>query len=206
MFSVDIGSFGRLTPRLGLLSRDALYAVIEEACGASGICWHSCYHEDRGDGLVALAPAGESVETLIDPFVMHVRNGLSDYNKILADDAQIQLRLAIHAGYVYTDSHGISGTDVTHLFRLLQAPALKTRFAQHQSDFALIVSDHVYGEIIEYSPGQIDAAAFQSISVDVKETRSRGWIWLPPSRAPSKARPAGLAGRSRHLVIHRPET
>jgi len=190
----------------GLFSREALYALIEEACEAARICWHSCYHEDRGDGLLALIPAGESDETLIDPFVMHLRTGLSEYNKILADDARIQLRIAIHAGYVYADSHGISGSDVNHLFRLLQAPAFKARFSQHEGDFALIVSDHLYGEIVAYCPGQIDAEAFQSISVDVKETRSRAWIWLPPSQARSKARPVGLAGRSRHLHVHRPET
>jgi hypothetical protein len=206
MFAVDITSFGHRNPRLGLFSREALYAIIEEACETAGICWDNCYHEDRGDGIVALAPADESIETLIDPFVMNVRNALSEYNNILTDDAQIQLRTAIHAGYVYADRRGISGPDVIHLFRLLQAPALKTKLAQHQGDFALIVSDHVHGQIISYSPGQIDADAFQPIGVDVKETHSRAWIWLPPAPDRSKTRPASLAGRSRHLVIHRPET
>jgi hypothetical protein len=204
MFAVDISSFGCRDPRLGLLSRKTLYAIVQEACDAAGISWHCCYLEDRGDGILALAPADESIETLIDPFAKLVMAGLGDYNKVLANDAQIQLRMAIHAGYVYSDSHGISGRAVIHLFRLLESPALKARLAHHQGDFALIVSDYVYEEIVEYSPGQIDAGLFQLVNVEVKETRGRGWVWLPSSaQSGSGPKTAVAGGGSHHLAADR---
>lgn len=203
MFAVDIVSFGRRNPRLGLLLRETLYTIIQEACDAAGMCWQRCYHEDRGDGIIALAPDDESIETLMDPFATHVRTGISGYNKILADEAQIRVRMAIHAGYVFIDNHGITGPAVTHVFRLLQVPAFRTRLAQHRGDFGLIISNYLYDEIIGYGPGQIDPGSFQPIAVDVKETRGRAWIWLPAPQTGGNASSADPAGRSRHLVIHR---
>lgn len=208
MFAADITAFGCRNPRLGLYARSALYDIIRQACDAAGICWDRCYHEDRGDGLVALASPGDSIEKLADPFVMNVRNGLHEHNKILAGDTQIRLRMAIHAGYVYADAHGISGPDLIHLFRLLDAPGLKRRFAQHPGDFALIASDHLYREIISYSPGQLRPGDFQPTSADIKETHSQAWIWLPadpaaaqhdrPAAHLSQVRPQRGAAHSRH--------
>jgi class 3 adenylate cyclase len=180
MFAADITAFSRRDPRLGLLAREALYTIVEDACHAAGIDWSNCYHEDRGDGLVALAPPDESVETLIDPLVGHIRAGLNCYNTILASNARIQLRIAIHAGHVFTDARGISGDAVNHLFRLLQAPAFKARLTHCNSEVAVIASDHYYREIITYSPGQISADCFEPITVNIKETSSPAWAWLPP--------------------------
>src|SRR5260370_29260138 len=96
MFAVDIASFGCRNPRLQLLLRETLYAIVRESCDAAGICWHRCHHEDRGEGIFAIAPADVSIETLVDPFVRHIRVSLRDYNKVAAAAAQIQLRIAIH--------------------------------------------------------------------------------------------------------------
>jgi hypothetical protein len=181
MLAVDIASFGCRNPRLALLLRKTLYAIVQEACDITGICWHRCHHEDRGDGIFAIMPSDVNIEALVDPFVRHVRTRLGLYNQIMARDAQMQLRMALHAGYVYADSHGITGPAVIHLFRLVEAPALKAELAQRPGDFALIVSDYLYEEIIGYSPGQIDAGSFQPIPVDLKETHCRGWMWTPSS-------------------------
>jgi hypothetical protein len=180
VLAADINSFGGRDPRLGLLARDALYTLVEDACHAAGIDWRTCYHEDRGDGLVTLVPPDESVETLIDPLVGHIRAGLGCYNSILASKAQIQLRIAIHAGHVFTDPYGISGDAVTHVFRLLQAPAFKARLTHGNGEVGVIASDHYYREIITYSPGQISVDSFRPIIVNVKETSSRAWTWLLP--------------------------
>jgi hypothetical protein len=203
MFAVDITSFGRRNPRLGILSRETLYTVIKEACAAAGICWNCCHHEDRGDAIFALAPADESIETLIDPLVARIRTGLGHRNRFLSGDAQIQVRMAINAGYVYRDSHGFTGHAVTRLFRLLDAPALKTRLAHHPGDFGLIVPDDLYQEIVGYSPGQIDAGAFQRVSVDVKETSTHGWIWLPSAQQVGSGASSAVPARP-HAAHRRP--
>jgi hypothetical protein len=181
MFAVDIASFGRRDPDLQLHLRAALYQIIQESCDVTGIAWDDCYHEDGGDGLLVITHTDESIEALLDTFVTQVRTGLRKYNKVASITAQIELRMAIHAGYIYRDAHGTSGTAVTHLFRLLEAPVLKTELARRHSDFALIVSDYLYREIIRYAPGLIDPVSFQHVTVEVKETRSPGWIWRPPS-------------------------
>jgi len=76
----------------------------------------------------------------------------------------------------------------------VEAPALTAEPAHQRGDFALIVSDYLFVEIIGYSPGQIDAAFFQRIAVEHKETRSRGWIWLQSSDQASQQSSANWLG------------
>jgi hypothetical protein len=194
MFAVDIASFGRLDPRLGLFARETLYHLIEDACDAIGVCWDGWYSEDRGDGVVALSPPALNIETLVDQFAAYVRAGIACHNKVLTASARLRVRMAIDAGYVFADAHGIAGNAVIRLCRTLNAPAVKTRLDQHPSDFALIVADHLYHEVVSYCPGQVDAAAFRPVSIDAKETHTQAWISLTPTSHPrhlGSAKPAG---------------
>src|SRR5689334_16176178 len=56
---VDIEGFGRLirTNTNQVRIRRGMYRAIEHAFEAAGIPWVSCRHEDRGDGVLVLAPA-----------------------------------------------------------------------------------------------------------------------------------------------------
>jgi hypothetical protein len=85
--------------------------------------------------------------------------------------------MSVHAGYVQCDDHGVGGADVIHLFRLLDAPALKTQLADHDDDLALIVSHYLYEVAKGYR--SIDPAGYRPITVDLKETHTRAWIRLP---------------------------
>jgi hypothetical protein len=187
MFAVDIASFSRREPDVQLYLRAALYRIVQDSCGATGVPFDDCHHEDRGDGILMIAHADADVEALLDPLVTQIRTELRKHNKVASAAAQIRLRMAVHAGYLHLDAHGASGANVIHLFRLLDAPALKTEFATHGGDFALIVSDYLYQEIVVYGPGLIEPAAFHPITVTVKETNGRGWTWIPsPSGRPNQ--------------------
>jgi class 3 adenylate cyclase len=187
MFAVDIVSFTRRDPDLQVYLRDALYQIVQNSCDAADVCWDDCHHEDRGDGILVIARTDVSIAVLLDSLVAQIRTKLRKHNKTANAQAQIRLRMAIHAGYVHLDAHGASGRAVNHLFRLLEAPVLKVAFADHLGDFALIVSDHLYEEVVRYGPGLIDPRSFQRIPVEVKETSGRGWIWLsPPARPPGR--------------------
>jgi hypothetical protein len=176
MFALDIASFSRRDPDLQLYLRTTLYHIAEESCAAAGICWANCYREDRGDGFLVITPAELSIDNLLNGFVTNLRTSLRKNNKVASASAQLALRMAIHAGYVYLDDHGAAGTAVTHLTRLLDAPAFRAGLTS-RSELALIVSDYLYQEIIGYAPGHIDPCAFQALTVEVKETISIGWIW-----------------------------
>lgn len=36
--------------------RSAMYELLANALNRSGLAWISCYHEDRGDGVLIIAP------------------------------------------------------------------------------------------------------------------------------------------------------
>src|SRR5260370_27814952 len=94
----------------------------------------------------------------------------------------------------WTRPYGIAGSAVIHLFRLVEAPALTAEPAHQRGDFALIVSDYLFVEIIGSSPAPLDPPFFQHIPVEHKETRSRGWIWLQSSDQASQQSSANWLG------------
>jgi hypothetical protein len=197
MFAVDIAAFGDRDPDIQLYLRGALYRSVQDSCAAAGISWVACHHEDRGDGILVVTPgAGETV--LLDPLIAHLRTGIRTHNKAVRPAAQIRLRMAVNAGYVTRDAHGVSGKAVIQLFRMLNAPVLKILFAEQGGDFVLIVSPTLYQEVICNSPGAMDPDAFLAIDVDVKETHHRGWIWLPPHPAQVMS---GAAPANDHLRL-----
>ena len=191
MFAVDIAAFGDRDPDIQLYLRGALYRIVEDSCASAGISWAACHHEDRGDGILVVTP-GVGETALLDALVAHLRTGIRTHNKAASPAAQIRLRMAVNAGYVIRDAHGVSGKAVIQLFRMLNAPALKVLFADRGGDFVLIVSPTLYQEVIRSSSSAMDPDAFLAIDVDVKETRDRCRIWLspPPAQVMDGAAPA----------------
>jgi hypothetical protein len=204
LFAVDVAGFtdhGR-GDEVQQYMRRSLYHILTQAFEASELGWADCLHEDRGDGLLVIIPAGMPSATVIDPLLDRLRDGLRRHNRVSADAAGIRLRVAVHSGQVHRDAHGVTGAALTHLFRLLDAPVLKEALARSTGELALIVSDHFYDTVIRNSPGMIDPETFQPARVRVKETRARGWLHLPqipphlprPQSAPqATTQPAGPA-------------
>ncbi len=186
MLAVDIQAFnghGRGDDAQRFL-RAAMYSLLAQAFDRSGLPWSACHHEDRGDGVLMIAPSGVPTTTLIDPLADYLRAGLRSYNKFCNDLARISLRASVHAGQVYFDENGVCGQSVTLLFRMLDADEFKRALAESGSDFALVSSETVYQEIISPAPGLIDPEMYAPIDLKCKETRTRAWLYLPPVRHP----------------------
>lgn len=84
----------------------------------------------------------------------------------------------LHYGRVYYDAHGVTSHTLTHLFRLLEAPAFKKAVATSQAPFGAIISDQLYTDVVQHG-GLINPAAYAQVWLTCKETRTRGWMWLP---------------------------
>jgi hypothetical protein len=176
MLAVDIAAFSGRDPDTQQHLRGNLYQILEDACEAAGLPWRICHHEDRGDGILLIAPPAVSAE-LLDPVAVHLRAGLRRYNRLTGSAARMQLRMAIHAGYVRYDRDGASGRDLIHLFRLLDAQEARNRLATSHAEFVLITSDYLYEEVIRHGPSLIEPAAYQHVTIANKETIAPAWIW-----------------------------
>jgi hypothetical protein len=65
---------------------------------------------------------------------------LSEHNQAHGQQARIRLRLAVYAGEIHHDAHGVAGTAINMAFRLLEAAPLKHALAESSGVLAVIAS------------------------------------------------------------------
>jgi tetratricopeptide (TPR) repeat protein len=187
---VDVEGFGdrRRTNRHQVQIRDGLYRATREAFDRTGIPWDSCDHEDRGDGIFILVPAEVPKSLLAESLPRELTAALKHHNSEQPCQQSVRLRMALHAGEVTYDEHGVTGASVNLAFRLLDAKDLKAALARSPGVLAVMVSSWFYEEVVRHTSV---AAAYVPVSVTVKETAVTGWMCLPDHlRLPTEERPA----------------
>jgi hypothetical protein len=175
---VDVEGFGdqRRTNAHQVAVRDGLYAVMREAFGRAGISWDDCGREDRGDGVFVLVPAEVPKGLLVESLPAELVAALRAHNEAHLGPERIRLRMALHAGEVRYDDHGVTAAAVNLTFRLVDAGVLKDALAGSPGVLAVIVSSWFFDEVVRHSWA---AAGYRPVQVAVKETRTISWICLP---------------------------
>jgi len=181
---VDVEGFGDQcrTNRDQLSVRDGLYRAMRDAFGRAGIPWGDCGHEDRGDGVFVLVPAEVPKGLLAELLPSALVTALRTHNGAHPDPERIRLRMALHAGEVYYDEHGVTAAAVNLAFRLLDAGALRAALASSPGVLAVIASSWFYEEVIRHGAG---VSVYRPVEVAVKETTTTGWICLPDQIDPA---------------------
>jgi tetratricopeptide (TPR) repeat protein len=177
---VDVEGFGdhsRTNPDQ-LAVRDGLYRALRTAFAMSGVRLGDCYHEDRGDGVLLLVPPTVPKNLLVTDVPKALAAALDEHNRAHEREARIRLRLAIHAGEVHRDEHGVAGTAINFAFRLLEAERLKQALAASTGVLAMIASQWFFEEVIRHCPASAPASYWRA-DVVVKETTATAWICLP---------------------------
>jgi hypothetical protein len=180
VLATDIVAFGQryrdISAQLDV--RQLMYELLTSAFGITGLSWWDCYREDRGDGALVVVPPYVEPERFLDPLVHHLTALLRHHAWRAGNRPPLRLRMAVHYGCVYYDAHGVTGHTLTHLFRLLEAPTFKKSVAMSQAPFGAIISDKLYTDVVQLG-GLINPAAYSQVRLSCKETRTRGWLWLP---------------------------
>jgi DNA polymerase III delta prime subunit len=193
---VDVVGFGdhRRNNMAQMTVRTGLYGALQEAFRAAGIDWDSCEREDRGDGALILAPAempkGPFAETLPNALVA----ALTRHNRSHRSVEQVRLRMALHAGEINYDEHGVTSVAINLAFRLLDAAPVKEALARSQAVLAMITSSWFFDEVVRHSSA-CDPDTYRSVSVAVKETISTAWLHVPQ----------GIQDRELPSVVEKPE-
>jgi class 3 adenylate cyclase len=175
---VDVEGFGdqRRTNVHQVAVRDGLYRVMRNAFIEAGISWDDCDRGDRGDGVLVLVPAevpkGLLVESLPSALVAELR----EHNGAHPVPEQIRLRMALHAGEVCYDEHGVTAASINLAFRLLEADPLRAALAISPGVLAVITSAWFFEEVVRHSSV---VARYRLVEVAVKETTTTGWICAP---------------------------
>jgi hypothetical protein len=190
---LDVEKFGDAsrTNAHKLAVRQGLYECVEEAFGAAGITWQNCTWEDCGDGILILISPDAPKSRLVDHLPGRLIAALHRHNARSSVPSQIRLRVALDAGEIHYDSHGMTGDAIIRAFRLLDAAPLREALAASPGVLAMITSDWFYQEVVRHEPGAAPHA-YRSLRVRVKETDTQAWIHLPDGPLPAK--PPGRTG------------
>jgi len=211
---VDVEGFGdhrRANPHQ-VAVRKGLYTALRRAFRSTGIRWADCHREDRGDGVFVLAPPEVPKALFVEALPHELVRALSEHNGVHRIEERIRLRMALHAGEIIYDHHGVTAVAINSAFRLLDARPLKDALANSSGILALIVSSWFFDEVVRHSM-DTDPATYRPVRVAVKETSTVAWIALPdypyphdetsleiPSAGPDRAVPRQLPAHTQHFV------
>lgn len=197
---VDVEGFGdrRRANHHQVAVRDTMYETLRRAFRQAGISWDVCYHEDRGDGVFVLAPPEAPKSLFVDVLPAALVEGLNAHNRRAGPEERIRLRMALHAGEVRYDSHGVTADSVTLTFRLVDARPVKAALANSPGVLAVIVSPWFFDEVVRQSE-RVSPGTYRPFLVLAKETRTIGWVSLPDHPYPDD--PVHL---QQHLVTAAP--
>jgi tetratricopeptide (TPR) repeat protein len=152
--------------------------MLQEALEGAGVPWSLCDYEDRGDGVLVVIPPAVAKSVLVESLPQQFRSRLVAYNQSHGAGERIRLRMALHAGEIHYDDHGVVGTAVNHAFRLLDAEAFRATLAGTDAVLAVITSSWFFDEVVWHSQPST-RAAYQPVRVEVKETSAVAWVCLP---------------------------
>lgn len=154
-----------------------LYEVLETAFAESGIDFHACDVEDRGDGALILVPPDVSKNSLIDRLPDRLVAVLRRYNATRSPAAQFKLRVAVHAGDIQQRGDIWGGSAVNLAAEILDTPELKSALARSSRSIALAVSDYFHSVVVEPDPG-VFPEEYRRIQVPTKTSRDVAWLRL----------------------------
>jgi tetratricopeptide (TPR) repeat protein len=207
---VDVSAFGdrQRTNLHQLAVRRALYDMLERAFTESDVPWPDCDHEDRGDGVLVILHPAVTKNVLVEELPSRLATALREHNANRPGEERIRLRLALHAGEIHYDEHGVVGRAVNLAFRLLDAPAFTKAHARSAEPLGMITSAWFFDEVVWHSPNAA-REAYRRVRVIAKETDTTAWVRLvdgdpalideqPP--LPRSAVPHQLPPSTRHFV------
>jgi hypothetical protein len=130
------------------------------------------------DRVLLLAPSEAPKAVFVESFPQQLAEALRDHNEGRAPEEQIRLRVALHAGEVRYDDHGVTAMSINLAFRLLDAPRLKSILGGSHGVLAVIVSSWFFEEVVRHSVAS-RPATYRPVRVKIKETSADAWICLP---------------------------
>ncbi len=191
IFLIDVEKYGdksRTTPDL-LTLRKGLYEALETAFLRCELPWSDSRLDDAGDGLFVLVPAEVPKSAFVERFPEELAAAVRAHNDRHPEQARMRVRVALHAGEIAYDEHGVASPAIIKAFRLLDAPVLKKALADSGGVLVLVCSAWFFEEVVLQS-ADANAATYRRVKVKVKETRETAWIARPDDPYPPAARRA----------------
>ncbi|HEY0640573.1 MAG TPA: hypothetical protein VGD67_23330 [Pseudonocardiaceae bacterium] len=175
LLAFDVKGFGATRNPEQLSTREFMYGVLNGALRAGRLRPPQFTTEDRGDGVLVVFTAAVPKPVVAGPVLTALLRGFA---RATAPRAPM-VRVAAHAGEVHRDLHGFAGSDVNHVFRLLDAPVLRRALESAPHRTALLVSDPLYLSTVRHEYPGTEPREFHRAVVDTKEGPAPAWLHIP---------------------------
>ncbi|WP_238009096.1 CATRA conflict system CASPASE/TPR repeat-associated protein [Dactylosporangium sp. AC04546] len=203
-FGVDVINYsGRTAPQQAEVQR-RIAELVEQVLEGIGVAVPETDRQPAGDGMIVVLPTGLDVPRAVSALLHGWRSALAADNARHTDD-RIRARLSAAAGPVAVASIGFAGATVIEVGRLLDSQVLRAAAAERvDADVVALISDRLHADVVGQGFPGLDAAEFESRTVEVKMYRAQAWLWsgvaVQPSSGPSPA--AAAPDPRRVFVIH----
>ncbi|MET8685272.1 hypothetical protein ABZV77_13740 [Streptomyces sp. NPDC004732] len=175
-----------------------LYEVVEFALARAGLKLAECRVQDRGDGMLILAPVGTSPTRLLRELTRGLEDALQAHQEKYNETHRMRLRVGLNQGLVIRQGKRWTGTAINDLARLVDAGPVKGVLAQaRRAHLVLVLSESVHAMVVGGNYPGIDPAAYLPADFVTKHgERRRGWVTVPGYPAPPglPAEPRGASG------------
>jgi hypothetical protein len=158
----------------------AIVAVCDAAARAAALHRDAWHRQGTGDGELAVLPAEEQEDVVVDHYVRELVAELDRYNGRLLPSARLRLRVAIHFGRLSKGSIGHAGPAPIAVARLVDSAILHAALAAAPgADLALLVSAPVFDDTIATLGTTLRPVDFRRVRVTHKEFSEDAWLWVP---------------------------
>jgi hypothetical protein len=191
--AADIERYGRFTNGEAARAQARFLTVLGQAQRRAGLTELDADAEHSGDGRFVVLPPGLDESVVIPNLVVGLSIALRELNADLNAHARLRLRVAMDRGLLAPDVNGWVGNAAITVHRLLDsAPLRMALVAEPAVDFALIVADTLFRDVIAHGYPGLPPELFQKTTVVIpaKQFAEQAWIYpgihraLSPSRAP----------------------
>jgi hypothetical protein len=161
--------------------------VVGAACERSGLAetWKAVrFLQGTGDGVLVALPH-EAMVSLIDPFIDHLQDVLSEgASQLRARGLRLRLRIALHDGLV-DDEHPVTAgisTATNDVSRLLDCDPLRAVLRDSDPTITYvvaIVSAEVFGRFVRGGHTRIPPGRFTKVRAEVKQFDQPAFLYVP---------------------------
>lgn len=177
LVAIDVEGFSQRHTAEQARAQDDLERAIGQAAADAGLDLKRWYRQPRGDGELAVLPAGADGLSLVADYPRKLASAVAAVNKAGKGRPRLRARMAIHHGAVAPGPFGPVGAAPIVISRLVDAEIVRQQLRQSGDvDIALIVSATVYNEIIQSRLRDLHPEAFRRTIIRAKGMTCIGYL------------------------------